>query len=65
MLSQENITMTIQSLALFVKDSVNSPVDHTRENLNETATILTIVANHVQNQTTVDSMVKRNLTQHL
>ena len=64
MLSQENITMVIQNLATFVKDSVNTPVDHTRENLNETAIILTIIASHVQNQTTdVDSMVNRNSTQ--
>ena len=60
MLSQENITVAIQRLAQFVNDSVNSPVDHTRENLNATAVILTIFANQVQNQTIVDSTVKRN-----
>ena len=57
MLSQENVTMAIQSLAQFVNDSVNSPVDHTRENLNTIAIILTTIAYYVQNQTIVDSVV--------
>ena len=54
--------MAIQNLAQFVSDTIDSPVDHTNENLNEAATILTIIANHVQNQTIVDSTVKG--TQH-
>ena len=62
MLTQENITTVIQDLAQFINDTVSSPVDHTRENLNEIATILTIIADHVENQTIVDDMVRR--TQH-
>ena len=36
--------MAIQNLAQFVSDTIDSPVDHTNENLNETAIILTIIA---------------------
>ena len=58
MLTQENITLVIQDLAQFINDTVSSPVDHTRENLNETATIVTIIADHVKNQTIVDDVVR-------
>ena len=58
MLTQENITMVIQDLAQFINDTVSSPVDHTRENLNETATILTIIADHVKYLTIVDDVVR-------
>ena len=57
MLSQENITMVIQSLAQSINDTVSSPVDHTRENLNDTASILTIIADLVKDQTIVDDTV--------
>ena len=57
MLSQENITMVIQSLAQFINDTISSPVDHTRENLNDTASILTIIADLVKDQTIVDDTV--------
>ena len=63
MLSQEDVTvMAIQGLAQFVNDSANSPVDHTRENLNKTAIIPTIIADRVQNQTIVDSLVKNEFS---
>lgn len=57
MLLQENITVVIQILAQSINDTVSSPVDHTRENLNDTASILTIIADLVKDQTIVDDTV--------
>ena len=58
MLSQENVTLAIQRLAQVVNDSINSPVDQTRKNLNTAAIILNIIANHVQILVSLDGMVR-------
>ena len=60
MLSPEVIPMVIQRLAQSINETVSSPADHTTENLNITATILTIIAKEVESQTIVDDMVHRN-----
>ena len=57
MLLPEVITVVIQSLAQSINDTVSSPADHTMENLNVTATILTVIAEEVENQTIVDDIV--------
>ena len=62
MLSPEVITVVIQSLAQFIDETVSSPADHTMENLNITATILTFITKEVENQTIVDDIVHRNRT---
>ena len=54
--------MVIQDLAQSINETVSSPADHTMENLNITATILTIIAKEVESQTIVDKMVHRNRT---
>ena len=61
MLSPEVITVVIQSLAQSIDETVSSPADHTMENLNVTATILTVIAEEVENQTIVDDIVKWNI----
>ena len=60
MLSPAVIPVVIRSLARSINETVSSPADHTMENLNVTATILTIIAKEVENQTIVDEMVHRN-----
>ena len=57
MLSPEVITVVIQSLAQFIDETVSFSTDHTMENLNITATILTIIAKEVESQIIVDDIV--------
>jgi hypothetical protein len=62
MLLPEIITFVIQSLSQFIEDTVSSPIDHTVENLNVTAAILTIIAEQVESQTIVDDIVQNSMT---
>jgi hypothetical protein len=62
MLLPEIITFVIQSLSQFIEDTVSSPIDHTVENLNLTAAILTIIAEQVESQTIVDDIVQNSMT---